>query len=322
MNEDTHNALAAYARIVDRYRDRRENERWVKRFLIEPLLDALGWNPHNPDLVIDEYPVQRGSSLGSADYVLQSGRDKVSVVEAKAEELRAGGGAQALSDARTLRIPWAVVTNGKELRFYGADLGTSDDADEALIFDALLDPEHIQDAVGFLRYLAPGMIDSPEAHDRFEAWHQRRALRGFLEKNKDALIGEVAKWIGEEWTKGEVDRDLVSSILGELFGAPKEAMIIKTGPVVTKCPKCGADLQEDDGTGKSTVTAGDFRHAPQGGRGVFELISDPSKRIDVSLPGPKVEAKLAELGLKLSGSGAFGGFYYNLRREAGLIRRR
>ena len=41
---------------------------------------------------------------------------------------------------------------------------------------------------------------------------------------------------------------------------------------------------------------------------------------DVSLPGPDVERQLEKLGLRLSTKGAFGGFYYSLRREAGLIK--
>jgi len=324
MNEGIDNALAKYLDLVQEYGD--EMLSWseddVKGYLIEPLLDALGWNPRDPHHVRRQVPVTVGVQTVRADYVLVSQGKQICVVEAKAGKLDHDAAKQALSYASILRVPWALLTNGKEVRFYGVDFGTSDSADDALILDVLIDPATTPEDLASLVLLGREMLDSPEAPEKLKALHHRRALRRFLEKNKQALMKSVARWIEEQWEKGPVENHLVPSVLEELFGPGKETIII-TGTVVAKCPKCGADLQKKgDGTRKTPVTAGDFQHAPQGGRGVFELISDPSKRIDVSLPGPEVEAKLAELGLKLSGVGAFGGFYYNLRRQAGLIRRR
>ncbi len=66
------------------------------------------------------------------------------------------------------------------------------------------------------------------------------------------------------------------------------------------------------------VVAGDWEFISESGEGVFELKSDPTKKIDVSLSGNDVRCQLENLALRLSTEGAFGGFYNTLRRKAVL----
>lgn len=82
------------------------------------------------------------------------------------------------------------------------------------------------------------------------------------------------------------------------------------------------EKKSDEAATRITVVASDWEYRRDLGEGVFELKADLTKRIDVSSSGHDVERQLEKLGLRLSSKTAFGGFYYNLRREAGLIRRR
>jgi hypothetical protein len=87
MGEETHGLLRKY---VERLRSFKEllpqwTEVEVKKFLIEPLLAALGWDTTNPYFVRHEYPVTIGSEIKKADYVLMSDNKPLCVVEAKKE---------------------------------------------------------------------------------------------------------------------------------------------------------------------------------------------------------------------------------------------
>lgn len=308
MNEKLDDALRNYAESVQSYRNRLQkwNEVEVRRYLVEPLLRALLWDPADPNLVRHEYAVTMGSETKHVDYALMSGDTPICVVETKAGEVDTVAARQALSYARSLGAPWALVTNGQRLCIYGVEFYTAENITNALIMDITISPESIDTYIDTLRYLANGTLDSEEVCGVFKQLSESRALLVFLQSKKGDLIKIISKWIEEQWGKGPVDEESLLSSLESVFGRVERIPEVQPG---TQPPT----------TRFTVVVASDWRHL---GKGVFELKSDPTKQIDVSLPGPEVERKLEKLGLRLSSKGAFGGFYYTLRREAGLIRRR
>ncbi len=281
----------------------------VKRFLIEPLLRALLWDPTDPNFIRHEFPVTMGSETKRIDYALMSGDTPICVVEAKTGGLDDVAARQALSYARSLNVPWALMTNGQRLCLYGVEFYTAENIMNALVMDITISPESIDAFLASLRYLANGTLDSEEVYDVFKRLNERRALLVFLRSRKNDLIKVVAKWIEEHWGKGSVNDSSLLSSLESVFGK------------VERIEGVPAKIQTSTSR-FSVVVAGDWKHKRDIGKGIFELKSDSNKRINVSLPGPDVERQLEKLGLRVSTKSAFGGFYYNLRREAGLIRRR
>jgi len=308
MNEKIDDELRKYAERVQSFVDQLQkwNEVEVKGYLIEPFLTALLWDPADPNFVRHEFPVTMGSETKRIDYALMSGDSPICVVEAKAGELDEVAARQALSYARSLDVPWALITNGKRLCLYGIEFYTAENIMNALVMDITISPESIDASLDSLKYLANGTLDSEEVYDIFKILNRRRALLVFLQGRKDDLIKAIAKWIEEHWGKGSVDDASLLSSLESIFGKVEGEKPDKIQPP----------------TSYSLVVASDWKYRRDLGKGIFELKTDPTKRIDVSLPGPDVERQLEKLGLRLSTKGAFGGFYYNLRREAGLIRRR
>jgi hypothetical protein len=297
MNEEIDDALRKYAERVQSFEDQLQkwNEVEVKRYLIEPLLTALLWDPADPNFVRHEFAVTMGSETKRIDYALMSGDAPICVVEAKAGEVDEVAARQALSYARSLDVPWALVTNGQRLSLYGVEFYASENTMNALIMDIAISPESIDASLNSLKYLANGMLDSEEVYDVFKTFNERRALLVFLQSKKDTLVKVIAKWIEEHWDKGPVEDSLLVSSLEIVFGRV-ERVEEKPAGIQTPTPRF------------TVVVASDWKHRPHLGKGVFELKGDPTKRVDLSLPGPDVERQLEKLGLRLSTKGAFGGF--------------
>jgi len=160
----------------------------VKRYLIEPLLTALLWDPADPNFVCHEFPVTMGSDTRKVDYALMSGDAPICVVEAKAGELDETAARQALSYARNLDVPWAIVTNGQRLCLYGVEFYTSENTMNALVMDIALAPESIDASLNSLKCLANGTLDSEDVYYVFKTFNERRALLVFLQSKKDTLV--------------------------------------------------------------------------------------------------------------------------------------
>ena len=311
MNEEINDALREYAERVQGYKDKLDewNEDEVKGYLIEPFLKALRWDPTKPNLVRRQYPVTMGSETKRVDYALMSEDDPICVVEAKAGEIDVDASRQALSYAHNLDVPWAIATNGQRLCLYGVEFyKKSENIMNALVMDITISPDSIDASIDSLKYLANGTLGSEEVYDVFKNFNERLSLLVFLQDKKDALIKVIAKWVEERWGKGSVDEVLLYASLESVFGRIERIE-----------PKPGKGLPPSTG---SIVVASDWKYRRDLGKGIFELNTDSSKRIDISQPGPDVERQLEKLGLRVSTKSAFGGFYYNLRREAGLIKRR
>jgi Predicted type IV restriction endonuclease len=105
-----------------------------------------------------------GSETKRIDYALMSGDTPICVVEAKTGEVDVVAARQALSYARNLDVPWALVTNGQRLCLYGVEFYTSENTMNALVMDITFAPESIDASLDSLKYLANGTLDSEDVY--------------------------------------------------------------------------------------------------------------------------------------------------------------
>lgn len=116
---------------IERFQDRSLGEQNTKASLIEPVLEALGWDVRDPDEVFREFkPTSKDAPV---DYALTILRKPRLFVEAKGlgEDLTDRRWiAQVLGYATVAGVEWCVLTDGNEYRFYNATAPL--DADEKL----------------------------------------------------------------------------------------------------------------------------------------------------------------------------------------------
>jgi predicted type IV restriction endonuclease len=124
-------AIRTIAAKVPKYRDRTIGEQNTKASLIEPILEALGWDIRDPDEVHREFrPISRDSPV---DYALKLIRKPRLFVEAKGLGEDLGDRkwvTQVLGYAVVAGVEWCVLTDGDCYRFYNATAPV--DAEEKL----------------------------------------------------------------------------------------------------------------------------------------------------------------------------------------------
>ena len=114
-------ALRETAERIRRYQGRNLLEEDTKASLIEPVLEALGWNIREPDEVRREYKAT--SKDAPVDYALAILRQPKLFVEAKALGATLADSrwvAQILGYAAVAGVEWCVLTDGDEYHFYNA----------------------------------------------------------------------------------------------------------------------------------------------------------------------------------------------------------
>lgn len=166
-------------------------EQNTKASLIDPILEALGWDIREPDEVHREYkPTSRDSPV---DYALKLIRKPRLFVEAKGLDENLSDRkwiSQVLGYATVAGVEWCVLTDGDEYRIYNATAAL--DADDKLFCSLRLsesDPAH---AVETLNLISRGNMEENIldvlwiAH--FVDRQVREALRGILETPNKRLV--------------------------------------------------------------------------------------------------------------------------------------
>ena len=153
-------ALKQCVERLDRSRrhPRRLGEQNTKASLIEPIIDALGWDIYDPDEVHREY--RRRSSDNPVDYALLLVRTPRLFIEAKGlgENLDDPRWAnQTISYAAVAGVEWVVLTDGSQWRIYNAHapvpieqklfrtVHIGDDLDAAVDLLCLLSKEYMRE---------------------------------------------------------------------------------------------------------------------------------------------------------------------------------
>jgi len=139
-------------------RDRRIGEQNTKATLIEPILEALGWNVRDWNEVHREYKTKAVDK--PVDYALKILRMPKLFIEAKG----LGGDlserkwvAQVLGYATVAGVEWCVLTDGDEWRFYNSTAPV--DAEEKLFRRVRLSDGNLDDVAETLSLLARDSIE-------------------------------------------------------------------------------------------------------------------------------------------------------------------
>ena len=114
------------------------NETSTRTIIIDPILEALGWNVRDPDLVELEYPTIDGKFV---DYALKLNGKPVLLVEAKAVDGQIDDVksiTQVVGYAANNGIVWCILTNGIKWRVYKSIENCA--APDKLMYEVSLDP--------------------------------------------------------------------------------------------------------------------------------------------------------------------------------------
>jgi hypothetical protein len=138
---------------IRKYQDRSIGEQNTKASLIEPVLEALGWDVRDPDEVFREFKAKSVDS--PVDYALTILRKPRLFVEAKGLGERLTDRkwvSQVLSYATIAGVEWCVLSDGDEYRFYNANAPL--DAEEKLFWRVKLSEDDEAETVRTLTLIS------------------------------------------------------------------------------------------------------------------------------------------------------------------------
>jgi predicted type IV restriction endonuclease len=150
-----HETIREVTLKIQRFQGRDLGEQNTKASLIEPILEALGWDIRDPDEVSREFkPTPQDKPV---DYCLSLLRKPRLMVEAKplnetlADRKWIG---QILGYATVAGVEWCILTDGNEYRFYNATVPL--DAEEKLFFQLKLSECPPEDAARMMKLVSRG----------------------------------------------------------------------------------------------------------------------------------------------------------------------
>ncbi len=187
--------LAERARkFRDQYRERGLGEENTKASLIDPMLDALGWDIRDPDEVYREFrPEPRDNPV---DYCLRLMRNTRLLIEAKGlgEDLADRKWiAQILGYATMAGAEWCVLTDGDEYRLYNATAAVP--ADGKLFCQISLSRTTPDDATKILSLISRSNMEGDILSDLWKAHYVDRRVKEAIRGMLDAVDKKVVKLI-------------------------------------------------------------------------------------------------------------------------------
>jgi len=316
MPDEIREKLDVWVRQLEEYGEEIDNwsERNIQAYVVEPLLNKLGWDPFDRNIVQREVPVTMGRETKKADYVIISdNNNKCCVVETKAGGLTLDDedARQSISYAIYLKCLWAIVMNGRNLCLYDVASFNDDNPMNSLVMEIefLSDTQRRDDILNSLILLAKGRLDSENGRREILQLKSRRDLRKFVQDKKEVILNNVIpEWVQRQLEQ-DIDRTLLQNVVKEIFG---EQPIIPPQPPPKIGP--GGELQ--------ITTVSDWDYTPKLGKGVFTYKTDPNKKINVDCSTNELNKQLQKLGMRCSTRQALNGFIYNLREIAGLTKKR
>jgi hypothetical protein len=164
------------ARFREQYRERGLGEENTKASLIDPLLDALGWDSRDPDTVFREF--RPNPKDNPVDYCLRLMRATKLLIEAKGlgEVLSDRKWiAQVLGYATMAGAEWCVLTDGDEYRLYNATAAV--DADAKLFRQIKLSGCQADEAAEVLGLISRGNMEENRLSVLWNAYYVDRRVK-------------------------------------------------------------------------------------------------------------------------------------------------
>jgi predicted transport protein len=212
---------------LERHRRAGLKEYPTRTIFIDPMLEALGWDVRDPDVVELEYPTIDGRSV---DYALKVNRKPVLLLEAKQlndslDDVKAV--TQIVGYAANDGIEWCVLTNGVRYRVYRASERAA--APEKLLFEVSIDPreseglssEQVADQLSRLsrNAIARGVLDDL-GEEIFTTTKVRKALDRLCADPPGPFLRAIRKAVADDTISPAQIKSALSRILGTAGAVP------------------------------------------------------------------------------------------------------
>lgn len=160
--------------------------------LVEPLLEALGWNRRDPDEVQREYSIRVGGKTEYADIALKVNNRPVMFIEAKSvdTDLRAHLAEQPIKYANMGGVNWCILTNGKEWRLYNA-FWRIRGVEQKMFFKLLVN--EFKENIEKLQWLSRESMVSGKLNEEAELEHAKRIILEWLKEKEISIVKDVMK---------------------------------------------------------------------------------------------------------------------------------
>lgn len=220
-------------------RDRRIGEENTKTTLIEPVLEALGWNIREWEEVHKEFRAKPGDN--PVDYAVKTFGKPRLFIEAKGlgENLSDRKWvSQVLAYATTAGVVWCVLTDGDEYRFYNSTAPV--DAEEKEFCKVRLSQANVDEVVSALASLSRDSLDGDILEEQWTVHFVDRRVKAALDESlnppEKELVGLIHRKVPELARK-----DIVAS-----FARLDIRVSLAAGPT-TMQPQAAAAAQQSDG---------------------------------------------------------------------------
>lgn len=190
---------------LDRHRRQDLKEYPTRIILIDPLLEALGWDVRDPHEVELEYTTIDGKSV---DYALKVNRKPVLFIEAKPLNdplTDVKSITQVVSYAANAGVEWCVLTNGVAYKVYRST--EKAEAPDKLLFEVSIDPKEtegmsVEQVSRLFRRLSPDAMARNVlggiGERVFTTGKVRKALDTLLMEPPGTLVRLIRSTIGDE----------------------------------------------------------------------------------------------------------------------------
>lgn len=158
--------------------------------ITEPLLEILGWRILDLNEVQRQYPVKGRKGTEYVDLALKlSGKPKVFVeVKAIGTTLDESAELQVINYAFNEGVDWCVLTNGREIRVYGAFLGRT--TEQRLLFRLAIE-EYVKNLDRLM------LISKENIQQKLGDWAKTRfatkMIKTWIGRNEERLVVDIAK---------------------------------------------------------------------------------------------------------------------------------
>jgi len=160
--------------------------------LVEPLLEALGWNTRDPDEVQRGHTIHVGGKTEYVDIALKVNNRPVMFVEAKSidTDLRTDLAEQPIKYANMGGVNWCILTNGKEWRLYNA-FWRIRGVEQKMFFE--LSINEFKENMEKLQLLSKGSMLSGKLDEEAELEHAKRMIFEWLRQEENSIVKDIMR---------------------------------------------------------------------------------------------------------------------------------
>jgi len=277
-------------------------EQQIRHWIVNPFLEALGWDPHDKRQVFLDY--HSAGRKETVDYALLDGEGKPKLFfdvrdrSASVTELGPIG-----DRAKEANVPLILLTNGRAFSLWYVG------ADEAAAPLFVLSLEELAANAEGLVGLTVEFRLSDTGIQQLRRSALRLAVLQMLEENAEKTFDALVSWVQGQVAPGALD-DVTEQAIRDatmLWLTEEHLTLPPFAPTDGKRP---ADLR--------VTTPRDWEPFPRGPPGTFQYKYDTAKILDLRQGAKEVREQLRVQGLKTPTATSYGGFYHALRARAGL----